>query len=87
MKKIIIILFLISSIYLISNKDEIIIPNNSIRFRIIANSNSIEDQSLKNTIKDDLINNVLPTLDYNDIDNSINKSIPLLKDILNKYNT
>lgn len=87
MKKIIIILFIISSIYLINNKDEVIIPNNSIRFRIIANSNSIEDQNLKNTIKEDLINNILPTLDYNDIDNSINKSIPLLKDNLNKYNT
>ena len=86
MKKIIIILFIISSIYILNNKDEVIIPSDSIRFRIIANSNSIEDQILKNQIKDDLINNVLPTLNNNDIDKSINETIPLIKDRLNNYN-
>ncbi len=86
MKKIVILLFIISSIYILNNKDEIVIPANSIRFRIIANSNSIEDQTIKNTIKDDLINNVLPTLDNNNIDKSINDNIPLIKESLNKYN-
>ena len=88
MKKIIVILFIISSLYILNNKDEIIIPANSIRFRIIANSNSIEDQTLKNTIKDDLITNVLPNItNTNDIDTTINNSIPLIKETLNKYNT
>ena len=87
MKKLIIILFIISSIFIINNKDEIIIPKNSIRFRIIANSNNIEDQTLKNTIKNELINNILPTIDYNNIDESINNTLPLIKETLNKYNT
>ena len=86
MKKIIIILFIISSIYIINNKDEIIIPKDSIRFRIIANSNSIEDQNLKNIIKDDLINNYLSNINNNeDINKQINEIIPNIKNSLNKY--
>ncbi len=83
MKKIIIALFLISSLYLINNKDEIIIPSNSIRFRIIANSNTIEDQIIKNKIKDELINGV-----FNNIkkENDIEKTIPLIKEKLDNYN-
>ena len=83
MKKIIIVLFLISGAYLISNKDEIIIPNNAIRFRIIASSNSIEDQLLKNSIKDDLINNVFPNINN---ENDIYDSIPKMDEIIKKYN-
>ena len=86
MKKIIVILFVISLAYVYTNKDEIIIPKDSIRFRIIANSNSIEDQNLKNIIKDELINNVFTKLDNKNIDNSINNTIPLIKKELNKYN-
>ena len=83
MKKVIIVLFLISSLYLINNKDEIIIPSNSIRFRIIANSNTIEDQIIKNKIKDELINGV-----FNNIkkENDIEKTIPLIKEKLDNYN-
>ena len=81
MKKIIIILFIIISIYLFNNKEDILIPNDAVRFRIIANSNSLEDQALKKTIKNDLINNIFPNIkskediinNISNVDNSIKK--------------
>ena len=81
MKKIIIILCIITSIYLFNNKEDILIPNDAVRFRIIANSNSLEDQALKKTIKNDLINNIFPNIkskediinNISTIDNSIKK--------------
>ena len=61
MKKIIIVLFLFVCIYLIkNNKEEFIIPSNAIRFRVIANSNSFEDQATKMEIKTN-IENILKT--------------------------
>jgi len=55
LKKLIIVLFLIIIISVrINEKEKILIPNNAIRFRIIANSNSIEDQKLKLDIKTDV---------------------------------
>lgn len=53
MKKILIITAIIISICAINKgnkEDVVIIPNNAIRFRVIANSNSIEDQLNKNKI-------------------------------------
>lgn len=50
MKKILIIVAIIIAV-LCTNKDEnIIIPNNAIRFRVVANSNILEDQLIKNNI-------------------------------------
>ena len=53
MKKILIILSIIILI-LVNNKEskKIIIPNTAIRIRVIANSNSLEDQLLKLKVKD-----------------------------------
>lgn len=52
-KKIILILALIISIIVISKQeDNVIIPIESIRIRIIANSNSLEDQNLKLKVKE-----------------------------------
>ena len=59
MKKVMIILaILITPFVLLKNieNDTIIIPNDSIRIRIIANSNSLEDQFEKNNVKTDLQN-------------------------------
>ena len=87
MKKIIIVLFFISLIFIINNKNEIVIPNDAIRFRIIANSNSINDQAIKNEIKDDLINNVFSSIQIsNSPIDELNNYIPLIKETLNKYN-
>lgn len=59
MKKVMILLaILITPFVLLKNieNDTIIIPNDSIRIRIIANSNSLEDQFEKNNVKTDLQN-------------------------------
>ena len=52
MKKIIVCLFIVTVLVLV-NKEEIkvLIPEDAIRFRIIANSNKIEDQTQKLEIK------------------------------------
>ena len=60
MKKVIVILGIIMTIILIySNQEEvIIIPNEAIRVRVIANSNSKSDIEIKEKIKD-LINKIV----------------------------
>ena len=53
MKKIIIVLFLISLGFIFWGEDEeILIPGEAIRFRVIANSNTLEDQTEKLAIKE-----------------------------------
>ncbi|MDE5538890.1 MAG: stage II sporulation protein R [Bacilli bacterium] len=55
MKKIILGLFIISVLFMFNNKNtDIIIPSNAIRFRVIANSDNIEDQKEKMIIKEKL---------------------------------
>lgn len=54
MKKIIPILFVFFLIYGLTNKEEIVIPDYAIRFRVIANSDSKEDQDLKLEVKNEL---------------------------------
>lgn len=61
MKKIILVLFAILTIFLIYNKvnaDEVIIPDSSIRLRVIPNSNSNYDQAMKQVVKNYLENDV-----------------------------
>ena len=53
MKKIIIILFILSGIFIQSKKgEEVLIPDRSIRFRVIAYSNDIQDRNNKLMIKE-----------------------------------
>lgn len=60
MKKLIILtLIAILSIYYVNNNEYIEIPNNSIRFRIIANSNSNEDIKNKVTLKNNLTKEIV----------------------------
>ena len=56
LKKIIILLAIISAVVLIINKKEeyIVIPQEAIRIRIIANSNDDEDIKVKEIVKDNL---------------------------------
>ena len=52
MKKVIISLFIVTILVLVNKNDtKVLIPDNAIRFRIIANSNSIEDQKEKIEIR------------------------------------
>ena len=61
MKKIIIILTIITSvlIYIEIKDKEVIIPSSAIRLRVIPNSNSIEDQNMKNKVKKYLEKNTI----------------------------
>lgn len=56
MKKVIIILFIITVVSVLTNKvnNEVLIPDDAIRFRIIANNNSIKAQENKIKIKEEL---------------------------------
>ena len=56
LKKIIIALFLVTVLFCLSTETsgEVLIPNNAIRFRIIANSNSLEDQETKMQIREEI---------------------------------
>ncbi len=91
MKKVIIILFLISiiSIFTSKNKD-IIIPNNAIRFRVIANSNSLGDQQektiIKNNIEKEVYNLINKETKTNDVREVIQDNMEEINDIMQKYN-
>lgn len=55
MKKIMILLSIITVIF-VSNKatEDLIIPEEAIRVRVVANSNSIDDQAMKQTVKNNI---------------------------------
>ena len=70
MKKIILIVLAILTIYLLTNKvkaEEVIIPDTAIRLRVIPNSNSTYDQDMKQKVKIYLKENVYTM--FNDINN------------------
>jgi len=70
MKKILIILSIIISTIVINKEyDKITIPNESIRIRVIANSNSLEDQLLKLKVKENISKHLYKKLEkVNNID-------------------
>lgn len=89
MKKIIVFLFSLTIIYAFKSEEEIIIPTSSIRFRIIANSNDIEDQMLKINIKEKINEKIMPILlKANSIEESrklIKENIENIKNIVSDY--
>ena len=92
MKKIIIALFLVTVLILVNNKEtEVLIPKEAIRFRIIANSNKLEDQTQKLEIKKELepiIANILSTSNsLGETRKEIKNNMYEVKNILNKYDT
>ena len=54
MKKIVIVLAIITTLLVIKKKKKIVIPKEAIRFRVVANSNKEEDQTLKKKIVNNL---------------------------------
>ena len=91
MKKIIyiaLILFVLS--FFLYNENNPLIPQDSIRFRIIANSNSNIDQSTKLQIKQDLEKEFFPLLENaKNLDESrkiIMENEDIIKNTLNSYN-
>ena len=97
MKKFILILSAIIVIFLVYNKvmaEEIVIPDSSIRLRVIPNSNSSYDQAMKQVVKSYLESDVYTLFKdtrnieeareiINDNIDNINYNI---QDIFNKYN-
>ena len=73
---------------IISNKEyqEIVIPNNAIRIRVIANSNSLEDQLLKLKVKDNvtkyLYNNLETANNVSEARNNIQNSLEKVDNIV-----
>ncbi len=90
MKKIIILLFIVSIGYIFLNKnEEIIIPNKAIRFRVIANSNSLEDQREKEIIKEkveeEVYNLINGTTSSEDVRSLIKNNMESIEKIVNDY--
>lgn len=90
MKKIIIVLTLITIflIYKEIKNDNIMIPDTAIRLRVIANSNSVLDQNMKNKVKKYLEENTYKVLkNETNIETArtlIKESIPFLKNNINE---
>ena len=86
MKKTLILIAIIIVIISLNKNDTIIIPKESIRFRVIANSNSKEDQMIKERVVLKLKNN-LKSLKYtpkniNDTRQSIKDNLKVIDDTL-----
>ena len=93
MKKIIyitLIIFILSTAFF-SNNSKVTIPEESIRFRIIANGNDLTDQSMKQNIRKDLENNLFKLIENSksieETRKIINDNQDLIKETLDKYNT
>jgi stage II sporulation protein R len=91
MKKIIVFLFIFIIVFLsLHQNQQVKIPEDAIRFRIIASSDSLADQNLKIKIRDDLIP-ILTKIEQNSTNQNsskkiINEQIPEIKKIINRYN-
>lgn len=78
------------SFILISNNQEdyLLIPNEAIRVRVIANSNLGSDIEVKEKVKDDLNNKIYSLLNkansINDARNIINRNIEVINDTVDK---
>lgn len=83
MKKIIIIALIIFIIYQVNNtRENIIIPSTAIRLRIIANSNNVTDQYMKNEAKKIMEKEIATNL--NNVDN-IEESRNIIKSNIINY--
>lgn len=92
MKIIIVCLFIVTVLVLV-NKEEIkvLIPEDAIRFRIIANSNSIEDQKEKIEIRNELepiIGDILTnSTTKEETKTEINNNLYKINHVIDKFNT
>ena len=91
MKKILYILSIIFILFLYINiTNTKTLNEDTIRFRIIANSNTYEDQQLKRVIKKDLELNLFPLLENSnsviETKQTIEDNLPTIEPLLSKYN-
>ena len=90
LKKIIIILFLISLGFIFGKQEEeIMIPGEAIRFRVIANSNTLEDQAQKLAIKEQVEKEVYNLINgaenTSEVRNIIKNNMDTIENIVNDY--
>ena len=86
MKKAILVIAIIITILSLNKHEQIMIPKESIRFRVIANSNSKTDQNIKHTLVNNLTSNInffeLTSKDINTTRKNIQNSLPKFKDVI-----
>ena len=89
MKKIIPILFMIFLVYFYVNKEEVVIPNDAIRFRIIANSDDIKDQEvkiqIKNSVKEKMNKLMIDARNSSEAKKIIEQNMPQIEEIVSSY--
>lgn len=90
MKKIVIFLFiLITCLCFVSNSSKVLIPDNSIRIRIIANSDKLEDQENKAIIKNEVNSYLYMKLknvdNYSEAKNIVKESVNDINDIVKAH--
>ncbi|MGM9834675.1 MAG: stage II sporulation protein R [Bacilli bacterium] len=88
MKKMFLIIIFLAIVININIDEEVTLPEDTIRFRIIANSDSVEDQELKMQIVNDLSQNYFPLINNTDINSSrlnIETNMQLLESRVSKY--
>ena len=87
MKKIVLILGLIILVLSLNKHEYNTIPKDSIRFRVIANSNNSTDQELKKKVVNNLKSNLIDTNKFTNINDTrefINNNLVLLTDTVDK---
>lgn len=88
MKKLLIISSIIILILISTKNDQIVIPTNSIRVRVISNSNNINDQlekvKVKSIVEETLYENIKETKTIEEARTEIKKSIPTLEKSIEK---
>lgn len=82
MKRILIVVLIFSIMIINKNKEEVIIPDEAIRFRVIASTNSVSDQYVKKVVKDDLEKEISKDLNES---KSISTTRQILSNNINKY--
>lgn len=90
LKKAIILLFiLVVGIMFFNKEEEFIIPNNAIRFRVIANSNDTKDQQEKMVIKSEIEDEVYKLINgannTSDVRSLIEDNMDTIKEIVDSY--
>lgn len=85
MKKILIIICFFIIVLICLKDDSVIIPADAIRFRVIANSNSINDQILKNNLAINLENYIMEVIDTSDAKNSLLNNYNRINNYIKEY--
>ncbi|MBQ9834410.1 MAG: stage II sporulation protein R [Bacilli bacterium] len=90
MKKIIIGLFILTIVInIFKKKEEFLIPDEALRFRVIANSNSLEDQLLKSKVKNNVETEIFKLLNevnsYSDARTILENNTDLINEKVSQY--